>query len=196
MQRLTADLAGSLVEDRSEPDGPRQSAGAALGFLAIVPFAGLTASDATANAETATEAARAAVHRLGARPVSPGCTNEVLRRQRLVGWGGVDADARSALRGLCGADAILTGSVELYDVGQGEQEPEPRVAIALRLVETETGRIVWTGAAERRGWDRQGLFRLGRVYSRGALTEEMMDSLARSLVRERAPGSDRDGVGR
>jgi hypothetical protein len=41
--------------------------------------------------------------------------------------------------------------VETYDLGGGESEPEPVVAIALRLLDASTGRIRWTGSSERRG---------------------------------------------
>jgi hypothetical protein len=187
VKRLTAELAGVLTAGEA---GPRESGGGTLGRLGIVPFAGLTARDATTHAETVTEAARAAAHRIGVRTVSPGCTNEVLRRQTLVGWGGIDADTRSALRERCGAETILTGSVERYEVGGAQDEPEPRASIAMRLIDSGTGRIVWTGAEERDGWDRQGLFRLGRVHSRGELTARMMDSLARRLLREYRTSSE------
>lgn len=194
VRRLTADLEPALAGGSGRAERTGNRAGGSLGSVAVVPFGGLTARDATSNAETLTEAARAALQRLGTRTVSPGCANDVLRRQRLVGWGGVDADARSALRETCGADTILTGSVERYELAGGELEPEPRVSVAARLIETDSGRIVWTGAVERGGWDRQGVFRLGRIHSLGALADETMGSLARRLLRERSPGSDGRGV--
>jgi len=165
VERLGKDVAQALDAARG-PVAAADPAAAALGSVAVVPLAGLTARDATRNAETVTEAVRAALLQVGAASVSPGCTNEVLRRERLVGWGGIDASARLALRDRCGADAILTGSVELYDMGGAENEPEPRAAIALRLVDAATGRIVWTAAQERKGWDHQGLFRV-RLRCRG-----------------------------
>lgn len=162
----------------------RRRSGTVLGRVVVVPFAGLTPHRPTANAETVTEAARAALLAAGVSLVSPGCANEALGRRRFLRWGGVDAETRRLLRDVCNADSILTGSVERYDVAGAEMEPEPRVALALRLLEAGTGRILWTGASERRGWDHQALFRLGRVHSRGVLTEAMMRSLIRRLVRE------------
>jgi len=185
VKRLELKLEGDQTDNGDENLRSRNPAGASLGRLAIVPFAGLTPRRATANSETLTEASRAALHDAGVSLVSPGCTSEALRHHRRFRWGGVDSETGGLLRGVCAADSILTGSVERYDVGGAQAEPEPRVALSLRLLDAETGAIIWTGALERRGWGRQGLFGLGRVHSRGDLTEAMMQSLIRRLVRER-----------
>ena len=54
----------------------------------------------------------------------------------------------------------------------------------MRLVDVRTGRVLWADGMEREGWDRQGLFRSGRIYSRGALTEVMTRKLIRRMLRE------------
>lgn len=152
-----------------------------LGTVAIVPFSASTPRRATLNAETVTEAARARLLDDGVDILSPNRSYEILRRLQSGAWGGVEAETRAALRDAGGARTILTGSVETYDVGGSEFEPEPRVTIAMRVLDASTGRILWTGALEREGWDGQGLFALGRVYSRGALAEDMMKTLTRRL---------------
>ena len=172
--RLLADWRASGPEAGSSPEGR----GAAV---AIVPFDGLTPRRSAAAAEAVTEATRTALHRLGLRQVAPGCTAEALRRQRGTGGRGVDATSRRALRLACGADLVLTGEVERYERLGAEFDPEPMVAIAARLVDADTGRILWTGAVERSGWDGQGLFRLGRVHSVGTLVKLTTMKLARRL---------------
>lgn len=152
------------------------------GSLAIVPFGSLTARHGTAASQTMTEAARAAIFAHGLDVASPNCTHSALRSLRSSRWGAVDAAMRKALTTYCGATSILTGAVEAYDIGGAELEPEPKVAVAMRLLDAETGMILWTGALARQGWDRAGLFRLGRIYSRGTLTERMMDKLTRDLA--------------
>jgi TolB-like protein len=164
----------------------RGAAPAYPGSVAIVPFASTTRRRAALSAETVTEAARAVAIARGIRTVSPNCASDVLRRQGEIRWGAVDAPTRTALRTNCGADLILTGKVEVYDVGGAQLEPEPRVTVAMRLVDAESGRIVWTGAAEREGWDRSRLFRAGRIHSRGELAERLLDDLTKSLLRELA----------
>jgi TolB-like protein len=164
--------------------GPREPRRSRLGTVAVVPFTGSTDWQATLNAEAVTEAAQARLFADGVRLVSPNRLHDILRRLQGGQWGGVTAETRAALERTAAADTILTGAVETYELGGGEAEPEPAVAIGLRLLDASTGRILWTGSSERRGWDHQGLFRRGRVYSRGALTARVLEGLARRLDRE------------
>jgi hypothetical protein len=173
-----------LRELPAAADAPRRAGGSRLGTVAVVPFSGSTQWDATRNAESVTAAVVARLFADGARLVSPNRLYDVLRRLQAGRWGGVTAETRAALDGDAGADTILTGTVEAYELGGAESEPEPSVSVALRLLETSTGRIVWTGSEERLGWDREGLFRRGRVHSRGALTEQIVETLTRRLDRE------------
>jgi len=186
--RLFADLTtvnGQETAD-SRSHGPL---GVDVGSLAIVPFAGSTRRRATSNAEAVTEATRARFFQLGIDLVSPNLSQGIIRRQQSGQWGGVTANTREELRSVGGADLILTGAVETYEVGGSEFEPEPKVAIALRLLDAESGRILWTGSMEREGWDRQGLLGLGRVHSLGALTGKMLEILTKRLLRDIANGS-------
>jgi hypothetical protein len=192
-EHLVMDLMGSPGDGGGKAVRPPMPTTAVLGRLAIVPLGGITTAQATLSAETITEAVRATAYRLGVPLVSPGCASQVLRRQWLGQRGGVDARTRDALRGTCGADTILTGMVERYHVGVESLEPDPNVAIALRLVSSETGKIVWTGAQERTGAKEQGLFRIGRVYSRGALAERMVEAMARRMLKERQRALRRAG---
>jgi TolB-like protein len=177
-------LLRDLPEAASAAAAPGEPRRSRLGTVAVVPFTGATDLQPTLNAETVTEAAQARLFAHGVRIVSPNRLHEVLRRLQGGQWGGVTAQTRAALQGTADADSILTGTVEAYDLGGGESEPEPLVAIGLRLLDASTGRILWTDSSERRGWDRQGLFRRGRVHSRGALAERMMEALTRRLDRE------------
>jgi len=158
--------------------------GSRLGTVALVPFQATVARRGTLHAETVTEATRARLVTHGVALVSPNLSHEILRRRQGGVWGGVTAEAREGLRSLAGADTILTGAVEHYEVGGSEFEPEPRVAVAMRLLDAVSGRIIWTGSSEREGWDAQGLFRLGRIYSRGALAARIVETLAKQLDRE------------
>lgn len=162
----------------------RRSAGAErFGRVAVIPLGAAADRAGTNAAETATEALRAVLFRAGFDLASPVHTAEALRELRFTGWGGIDAPSRLALGRALGVDHLITGSVESFEMGGGEEEPEPRVALGLRLLDAATGRIVWTGGGERRGWDAQGPFRTGRTYARGDLAERMIRTAVERLLR-------------
>ena len=182
-RRLMDGLAADL-EPGAAPAAAAESAadsGASLGTVAVVPFAGLAESDATRAAETATEIVRAALDRRGVPALSPNRVAGALRRERVLAWGALDVPVREALAE-AGAALLVTGSVEAWESAGDGLEPEPVVAVALRALDAASGRIVWTGALEGRGWDRQGLFRLGRVYDHGSLGERMIERLVDSMI--------------
>lgn len=188
VRRLVAQL--PLAAPRRDPLSPSREAAAArdLGTLALVPFTAYVPEDALAVAEAATEAARAVMQRVEVEVASPGCVRESLRRQRAAVWGELAESARRGIADSCGADRILTGSVELWEKRGSGLEPEPEIGVALRLLDTATGRILWMGAREAGGWDNATLFKVGRVYSRGALLDRLLSKLTLGLLRQQASG--------
>lgn len=185
VERLAPRVVANLVSKLGEAGATSTSMSS--GTVAIVDFDSLTQRASGAAADTVTEAARAAVLGRGLDLASPNCTSNALRRIRSTRRGAVDAEMRHAITSSCGAKTILTGTVELYDIGGAEMEPEPLVAISIRLLDAQTGRILWTGALEREGWNRS-VFRIGRVYSRGALVERMLETMTRRLLERENTG--------
>lgn len=160
--------------------GPRAS----LGKVAVVTFSASTKLRPTLNGETVTEAVRAQLFKSGVDVVSPNLAFDILRQQQSGRWDGVTARTWTALRSDAGAETILTGEVESYELGGSEYAPRPRVVLAMRLLDAATGRILWMGSLERTGWDSQSLLGFGRIYSRGALTEHIVGILTKRLEKE------------
>lgn len=178
-ERIAHRLIDGLVADL-EAAGAGGS-GPVRGPVAVVPFSGLAESDATRAAETATEVLRAALVRRGVPVVSPNRVAGALRRERVFAWGALDVPVRRALAE-AGATVLVTGSVEAWETAGDGLEPEPIVAVALRALDAGSGRILWVDALERRGWDRQGVFRLGRIHDHGTLAERMIERLVESMI--------------
>jgi len=164
------------------PSTSKLSGTEALGTLAIIPFEGLTADRATANAEAVTEVVRTVAFRYGMRLVSPNCVAQALRQQRILSWGGAPVWARRALEEGCGADTILTGTVEAFEINEGGAGPEPRVALSMRLLNAHTGELIWSHGVERDAAKHPGLFATRRVYSLGNLTERLTEALTDRLL--------------
>lgn len=159
-----------------------------LGRVALVPFGSVTERHATRAGETSSGLALAVLYRSGAELVLPGRVNQVLRRRGVLPRGEIDAEARAALRADAGADSILTGTVEAWEVGGLGAEPEPRIAFSARLIDAGSGSILWWNGQDRRGWDRSRLLGSGRIHAAGRLAEDMMQSLVAGLVSPRRDG--------
>lgn len=194
LEALAPLVVRDLLRELPSAAAPRETRSSRLGTVALVPFTGSTAWHPTLGAEAVTEATQAQLLADGVRLVSPNRLHDVLRRLQAGQWGGVTVGTLAALESAA-ADTVLTGTVEAYELGGGD-EPEPEVAVALRLLQAATGRILWTGASERRGGDRQGLFRRGRIHSRGALAASVVQELTRRLDREGVEAARRPEGGR
>ena len=190
--RLMAELEKALASPGG--GGTLGRAGATEGRWALLPFTGLTSRSATANAETVTEAARAAALEQGISLLSPNRVSELLRQQRVVRWDQLTEDVRTSLLADGGAEVILTGSVEIYEAGGGP-EPEPEVSVAMSLVDTATGNTLWSGALERRARDLERPFGLGRIFSHGALAQRLVTRLTNRLLREHGEAGRRGRLG-
>jgi len=153
-----------------------------LGTVAIVPFTATVGEDALEVSVAATESLRAILHRRGVRLAEPGCVRAGLRRATGHRWGELSAEARAAIRASCGAELLVTGSVERWELGGSAVAPEPTLAVAVRLLEAAGGRIRFTGSLEAGGWDRPGLFGLRRVYARGELLNRLLDRIGKNLL--------------
>ena len=149
-----------------------------LGRVAVVPFDSVVDRDAAVIGELMTAVALAELHRRGVPLAVPIQVGETMRAQGTLLRGEIDEETLAALFEDAGVWHVFTGTVETYSITGGEDfEPRPHIALNGRLINTRTGEIAWVDGLERHGWDRQGLFRVGRVYAAGTLAERMMESL-------------------
>lgn len=172
---------GDQVRRGSRRSKPRDVG--ALGAIALLPLTSYVEYEALLVADAATEAARAVLRRSGVALASPSCVRESMRLQWARNWGELPVEARRAIQEDCGAERILTGAVEQWDVRGTGLVPKPEVSLSLRLLDAVSGRILWMDSREATGWDSGGLFGRGRIYSRGVLLDDLLTDLTRSLIR-------------
>jgi hypothetical protein len=186
MARLLTDLDLSSVD---RPVGDLASAGGGeLGRIAVVPLTSSVLEDASGVSRLATLALFSVLEHQGIDVVAENALAAVLRRQKATRWGELDRETRAVIAGELEADIILTGSVGEFSAGWGG-EPRPRVAVALRALDAETGRIVWTGGMEKDGWYRQKPFRRGRIRTRAELLEDLLNRQVLDLRRSAVAGN-------
>lgn len=190
-QKAAARLTGSFSR-RAEPHegSPRPASRVfrrqaldigSAGTIAVLPFEGTTGVGATNAGLMVTDLAYAVLWHGGASLALPGAVDNVLGQAGVGLRGGINDLTRSSLLEGLDAGLLFTGTVETFEFIRTGLEPEPAVALAVRLIETRTGRLLAFGGAERQGWDRQRLFGRGRVHSPERLAQLIMESLVADL---------------
>ncbi|MEJ2084955.1 MAG: hypothetical protein P8Y44_04655, partial [Acidobacteriota bacterium] len=178
-------LAAAMTSmDRSPESSPSRTQSQGLGRVALVPFTGYVEQDALGVADAVTEASRAVLIRQGLHLAAPGCVSQALRLQRAQVWGELTAEARTYLETECGADSLLTGSVAHWEINGSAYEPVPEIALAMRLLNASSGRILWMSSIEKTGRSSESLFRAGRIYSRGRLLDRILTRLTDEMLAE------------
>ncbi|MDM7913894.1 MAG: hypothetical protein QUU85_01320 [Candidatus Eisenbacteria bacterium] len=95
----------------------------------------------------------------------------VLREHRIRSLASLDQEDGARIAEATGAEALLLGSVILYQEGEN-----PEIAVALRLLAPSDLRVIAAASAASSGLDHASLFEIGRVRD--------PDLLARDVVRE------------
>ncbi|MBI4830560.1 MAG: hypothetical protein HY801_03195 [Candidatus Lindowbacteria bacterium] len=113
--------------------------------------------------------------------VEPGEVQQFIIRSRIRVAGELDLDTiREAARQLT-ADGIIFGSVNEYTFITTDLGQVPTVSIALRLVDADTGEIVWAATHSLQGDFKETVFGIGRVNSVVTLSEIAVDDLIEAL---------------
>lgn len=111
----------------------------------------------------------------------PGNVLEFMIREGITSIGEIDVENLKMMRGYLDVDAVIIGSVDEYDDGLTMFPPVPVVAITVRMVEPDSGRIIWSAKNKRSGEDYVSLFGIGRVRPISALTKRVINEMIGSI---------------
>lgn len=82
-----------------------------------------------------------------------------------------------------GIQGVFMGTVRDYTMERVGRESFPLLSMEVRLVDTDTGRVVWSGSRTRRGGPAFPIFGWGEIRTQGELTakvcRELLDTLPR-----------------
>lgn len=149
-----------------------------VGTVAVIPFDVLT--DAIGADEVFTDLALAVLHQRGFRVANPGMVREILLQRGVLHRGEIDNLTRAALRAAVDVGDVFTGTVESYETG--EHQLNIHIGLSGRLVEAESGRILWIGALEQETKARDIIFPRIRSGNPDGLAERMLHSLVSSFA--------------
>lgn len=123
------------------------------------------------------------------RMADMGEVENLLRSLRVRTIAEMDVLKLQAFRERLNVQAVIVGSVDEYELRQERSGAIPVVAVNARMLDTQTGDILWAVSHTRDGDDWETIFGFGRIISLSRLAQivvsEMLESLTSELL-ERA----------
>jgi len=112
------------------------------------------------------------------RVEEPGNILQFMVQENINVVGEMGIDRIKILGRRLGVDAVLVGIVDVFDDGARNT---PRVSITARLVESESGNIVWSEQLSKDGDDYIIAFGVGKIRSANALAQKVIRLMIKSI---------------
>ena len=112
------------------------------------------------------------------RVEEPGNVLQFMMQERIDVVGEMEIEKIQTLGKRLKVDGVLVGSVEEFDDGRGGPT---MVSITARLVESESGRVVWSEQRRKKGSDYIIIFGIGEVRSATALSQRIVAEMIETI---------------
>ncbi len=80
-----------------------------------------------------------------------------------------------------GVQALFEGTVLTYEMARIGQSSYPLITVELRMLDVETGELIWMRTVTRKGGPTVPFFGFGEIHTLGELTQDIARDLARSV---------------
>lgn len=152
--------------------------------VGIIPFRSL-AQDRLAGEKVANIFFTQLLTREFAQVVEPGVFSAAMTRVRggtppANSW---SSEQLSMLGSEANVQGVFVGTVRDYGIVSVGRDQFPLVSFELRLIDTATGRVVWSASDTRRGGPAFPIFGFGEVHTLGELCTQMCQDLLQTLPR-------------
>jgi hypothetical protein len=153
--------------------------------MAILPFDNLS-DDQGAGKTMENLALVEFLKRTQSKILDPGEVSAGLLQERIRLATSIPKETIQSLGGKLGVDMFLIGVVHEYGMqrssGAGGSGEIPVVSLTLRIIDAETGDIVWAISSARRGNDRETAFGIGRIDSLEQLAHSTAVEMAQAFA--------------
>lgn len=120
------------------------------------------------------------------RIIDPGEVAAALSEERVRLATSIPKETVQALGKKLGVDLFMVGVVHEYEMqmasGAGGSGQVPFIAITLRIIDANTGDIVWAINAARSGSDRETVFGIGKIQSLNTLADDIAKQIATAFA--------------
>ncbi|RJQ52036.1 MAG: hypothetical protein C4526_08915 [Nitrospiraceae bacterium] len=118
--------------------------------------------------------------------IEPGEVLSVLSQERIRLATSVPRETINKIGKRLDARLLMIGIVHEYEMqlasGPGGSGQVPVIAVSLRIVDADTGNIVWAVSAPRRGTDNETVFGIGRIQSMDRLAQKTAEEIAQAFT--------------
>jgi len=112
----------------------------------------------------------------------PGNIRSFLVSERIIVRTGLDLDTIKLMGQRLRVDAVILGQVEEYVGAEAERRGVvPTVSISARMVDAQTGEILWMAQYRRTGDDYIKVLDFGKIRSVGALTKKVVGEMIETI---------------
>ncbi|MBI5560321.1 MAG: hypothetical protein HY883_03510 [Deltaproteobacteria bacterium] len=112
------------------------------------------------------------------RVEEPGNILQFMMQERIGTIGEMEIERIRILGKRLKVDGVVAGTVEEFDDGRGGP---PVVSVVARLIDSESGRIVWSGQNKKRGDDYIIIFDFGEIRSATALAQRVVREMISTI---------------
>lgn len=171
--RLTGSAEAGYRSPALESEPPRR--------IAVLPFE--NASERKGASRILTDVFTTALFQHGGfEVIEPGEVAEALVALNAVAFGAIDFESLAGLRERIGVDAVILGTVYSYNEGfRRIQTTAPEVDLDVRMLDAESGRILWVAARGKSGDDYQTVLDFGKIRSMVPLALKVISEMLESL---------------
>ncbi|UCH83909.1 MAG: hypothetical protein JSW50_15960 [Candidatus Latescibacterota bacterium] len=94
---------------------------------------------------------------------------------------GLTADQLKRISEATGVQGVFEGVVTQYDMAAGGGDYFPVISVEARLVDTETGTIVWKATISERGGPKTPIIGVGEIHTLGELSQKLSKTLVSKI---------------
>lgn len=111
----------------------------------------------------------------------PGNVLQFMVQEKIDRIGEIEIEQVQILGRRLGVNAVIVGTVDEFDEGKGGVYQTPTVSITARMVESDSGKLIWSAQNKKKGDDYIIILDFGEVRSTTTLTQKIVREMIKTI---------------